>query len=881
LTEQLGSTYVGITSAPMITPLTDAAIVPTIVMGYNGGVIDTIFSGTSGCLNPGETITVQMTIEVNSTTGPDPIINAGDVSGKSPTNVIVMSADTALVEVPDCFLVTTCPIDQVQLECISDIPNDGTTVAWFNGIDGISAIVSSCAVPTITVNDTNNGGTGCAGDPYILTRQIIILDTGNGLAIPESDTCEIVYTVLDTIKPLVMNSPQDLILECGVDNTAAINSWLTTNGGGMFIDGCGSVMVNASPGTPVPMCGGTSTTPYTFTATDPCGNSVNEVANIILIDTQVPTLTLPMGASTVSCDAGPDPAAWAGSAMASDDCDTAPTVDFALINVEESCSGTTQQTVYTYSFVAVDACGNMSAAQTGTYTVEDSEVPTITAPADLNVSCGQDISFLVAGWLDNAVATDNCNDATELIITSDFDASSIMNACGATIPVTWTVVDDCGGMNTAMANIIIATDSEGPIMTCADTLTFAVDVGSCGSIVNLPLPLAIDCNGVDSIKQISPLLNSEYPIGFTTVIFQSWDGCGNSSTCETVVEIIDTQNPELICPPSINQCADTDACTWTADATVNPISSDCGSTTLTYSVLNPDATTSTPATLVGYAFMLGSSVITVTATDDADPMNTTTCNFTVSVTDCQDPTIDVCPATQSMVECGSEDIAAWAATLSGSDFCDADLTEDYYILTQTNGCGNTTTSTYVFIVTDDAGNSASCTSTYTIVDNTVPMIDTPANNPMVNCMADNTVNFLSWLNSNGGAIASDGCSGPVVWTNNWDGTLPSGCTGDTGVTITFTATDDCGNVATTDGIYTITDMIAPTLSLPENLVLECGNTNNLAIALNWISTASGMDACSDVTIAHDFTALPMTCNVPLTVYYLNRYYKSCYYNFSK
>lgn len=183
------------------------------------------------------------------------------------------------------------------------------------------------------------------------------------------------------------------------------------------------------------MCGGTSTTPYTFTATDPCGNSVNEVANLIVIDTTVPTLALPTATSSVSCDASPDPNAWAATATASDDCDSSPTVDFALIGLEEVCNATEQQTLYIYRFTAIDACGNMSAVQTDTFTVVDSEVPMITAPADLNVSCGQDISLLVAGWLDDVMVSDNCDNSTELTITTDFDASSIMNACGATIPV--------------------------------------------------------------------------------------------------------------------------------------------------------------------------------------------------------------------------------------------------------------------------------------------------------------------------------------------------------------------------------------------------------------------------------------------------------------
>ncbi|MEM9548330.1 MAG: SdrD B-like domain-containing protein, partial [Bacteroidota bacterium] len=863
---QLGGAFEGITVAPAITPVTNAAEVPTLLMGYNGGVIDTIFNGSTGCLNPGDSITVQMTAEINSLTGPSSLINEADVTSKSPSGTQITDADTAFIMVPDCFLEIVCPLELVNLECIGDIPVAGTTVAWFNAIDGVSAIVNSCGVPTITVNDSNNGGTGCISDPYILMRQIIVNDPGDGMTTPESDTCEIIYTIIDDVKPVIMNAPSDLIVECGVDNTAAINAWLTSNGGGIAVDGCSSVSVSFVANTPVNTCGGTMITPYTFTAMDDCGNSITEVANLILIDTTDPVLSLPPGLDNISCDANPNPSAWASTASATDLCDVSPTVNFALINTQEICNATTQQTIYTYRFTAVDACGNESASQTATYTVFDSEAPTLTAPMDLMVDCGQDLSLLVAEWLDDVVPSDNCDVAADLVVTNDYDASAIMNLCGATIPVTWTVTNSCGASSSISSNIVISNDNTGPDLFCQDTLTFAVDVNDCEANIALPLPNATDCNGVDSTKQINPLPNIPFSEGFTTVTFQSWDGCGNSTMCTTVVHVIDTENPELVCPPSLNQCADNGTCSWVADATVNPVSSDCSTTTLSYSVTNPDGSISTPAMIEGYSFMLGSSSVNITATDNANPSNSSSCNFTVTVTDCESPTIDVCPEVQDMIECGSEDITTWASTLMGSDICTTTLDEDFYILSQINQCGGTSITTYVFIVTDEAGNSTSCTSTYTTIDTTMPTLDSPANSPMVNCQEDNTTNFLSWLNSNGGAAASDGCSGPLSWTNDWNGSLPTGCAGMTSIMITFTATDACGNAVSTTGTYSITDTADPTIDVPENLTLQCQNINNEAIIQNWLNTASGSDDCSDVIITNDYTMmLPTMCNEALTV----------------
>ncbi len=865
LTEQLGGTYVGITSAPMITPLSDATEIPSIVMGYNGGVIDTIFNGSQGCLNPGETITVQMTIELNSQTGGDPIINEGDVSGKSPDGFEVMDQDTAVVVTPNCFLVTVCPIDQVELNCIADIPADGTTAAWFNGLDGISSIVSSCGVPTIVVNDMNNGGMGCSTDPYILTRQIIINDPGDGTSTPESDTCQVVYTVIDDDKPIVMNEAFDLVVECGVDNTTTINNWIMNNGGGVFVDDCGSVTNTFVAGTPVAGCGSTSITSYTFTATDACDNSISVTANLIIEDTTDPALILPTGSASVSCDAGPDPDAWAATATAMDDCDASSTVNFALINTEEICNGTNTEIIYTYFFTAVDDCGNQSVSETATYTVFDNIMPSITPPSDLMITCGQDLSLLVTEWLDDYTVMDNCSDATELIVTQDFDASMVLNACGQTIPVTWTIVDACNATNTATANIIISNDTEGPMMNCVPTLTYALDVDECESNITLPLPTATDCNGVDSIVQVTPLVNSPFPIGMTTVTFYAWDGCGNTSSCTTIVEIVDTQNPELICPSSINQCADTGSCEWISDGSVNAISSDCTATTLTYTVENPDGSISTPAMIEGYVFQLGSSIVNITATQDDDMSNTSSCNFTVTIVDCEAPVITTCPTNELMIECGMEDVESWAATLTGTDHCTTNLNTEYYLLSQSNSCGATTMSTYVFTVTDEAGNSATCQAVYNIVDTTMPTIDVEATNPVENCMEGNDLSFIAWLESNGAAEASDGCGEPLTWSNDWNGTIPTGCSGMTTITVSFTATDECGNAATTDGVFTITDMTPPTISAPADLVLECAGSDNEGIVANWLTTASTNDDCSEVSVINNYSSLPATCNTPVVV----------------
>jgi len=96
------------------------------------------------------------------------------------------------------------------------------------------------------------------------------------------------------------------------------------------------------------------------------------------------------------------------------------------------------------------------------------------------------------------------------------------------------------------------------------------------------------------------------------------------------------------------------------------------------------------------------------------------------------------------------------------------------------------------------------------VDVTAPSI-TAASNSTVECDgAGNTSALNAWLTNNGGATATDVCSG-VSWSNNF--TSLSDLCGATGAaTVVFTATDACGNTSTTSAIFTIVDVTAPVIS---------------------------------------------------------------------
>ncbi|WCO00980.1 T9SS type A sorting domain-containing protein [Psychroserpens ponticola] len=100
-------------------------------------------------------------------------------------------------------------------------------------------------------------------------------------------------------------------------------------------------------------------------------------------------------------------------------------------------------------------------------------------------------------------------------------------------------------------------------------------------------------------------------------------------------------------------------------------------------------------------------------------------------------------------------------------------------------------------------------------------IETEASNITIDCGEDNAMQ--NWLDSNGGATALANC-GTVTWSNDFLG-ITDLC--DAEITVTFTASNSCGDFQTL-ATLTIQDTQAPTIiSFPSDITLECGSDDTL------------------------------------------------------
>ena len=260
-------------------------------------------------------------------------------------------------------------------------------------------------------------------------------------------------------------------------------------------------------------------------------------------------------------------------------------------------------------------------------------------------------------------------------------------------------------------------------ITCPGNITVNNSPGQCGANVNLPAAvLTGSCGAVT----YSPASGSAFPVGNTTVTATTQSG----ATCSFIVRVVDTQAPTVTCPANQVKSTDNNVCTYTTVGTqFDPtVTDNCPGATKAYSLAG--VTAGSGASLAGKVFNKGVTTVTWTATDAAG--NTSSCSFTVTVNDTQNPNIS-CPGNATR----ATPALSCTYTASGTEFdatssdnCPG-VTQAYTLTGATAGTGNNTLAGKVFSIgtttvswkaTDASGNTSVCTFTVLINDGNLPVI---------------------------------------------------------------------------------------------------------------------------------------------------------------
>ena len=373
------------------------------------------------------------------------------------------------------------------------------------------------------------------------------------------------FGAIDTLPPVITGT--NATEQCGAANDqTALQNWINAYGNATVIEDCsnftwtnfsfvnstgqvGSGNFNTGPYPTVQANNCSWFTNVTFRATDDCGNSSTITLRWSIIDTQAPVFSGLQPNITVYC---PNPLPTVPAAIVTDNCDANINVIFSRVYKDSLCAGS--YTVLT-TWTATDDCGN-SASATQNIFVSDTTRPVFTLiPANRTFRCDTFVLPPVPVMSLNIVATDGCSPVVSITTTTNSFQNPDPAVCGHysyNIVRTFTASDQCGNTRTASQTISVI-DNLGPVPGgVLDTTAL------CSALLPFPAPVP---NATDACSGLTapPTSTGQTPTpgGCTDqyTIRVHWvasDVCGNTTTFNQIVRVIDTVPPVLMnIPPNI------------------------------------------------------------------------------------------------------------------------------------------------------------------------------------------------------------------------------------------------------------------------------------------------------------------------------------------
>ncbi|MEY3366902.1 MAG: hypothetical protein RI973_57 [Bacteroidota bacterium] len=445
--------------------------------------------------------------------------------------------------------------------------------------------------PDITQNDLTGLGNGDAFPIGSYPLQFTATDLlGN------SSSCQFSVTVLEYPNPTTTLSCNDLV-QASLDNNgqALIGADMVLEGGpyGCYDDYDVEILTGSGTSAGNPLDCGDIGKLFTVKVTDPeTGNSC--WGQITVEDKIAPVLTCQdiTLSCTQSVDVAPKP-------TLTDNCDQFPTLNLVELILIDNDVCDDNKARYRRSWMAFDDYGNQSTPCQDIVTILR---PTLVDfPNDITWDCGQYAQHanITAATALNAAIVD-ADPSDDDIDVSAAVGAAVLSATGSGVPAniigefcqynfnfsdevlevcggatgvfkivrTWTVFDWCAGVVVKSGvggedniQIIKVIDTTGPSIDFPNNVTVVANVAGvhpevCVSTGLLPVPTATDaCAGVSSVhiytalgEAINGFIPSPgLPLGNHAITVSATDVCGNVTTKNATVTVIDNIAPVSIC----------------------------------------------------------------------------------------------------------------------------------------------------------------------------------------------------------------------------------------------------------------------------------------------------------------------------------------------
>ena len=435
---------------------------------------------------------------------------------------------------------------------------------------------------------------------------------------PSGNTSNIssLINVFDTNSPVIIT--KDVTINLNASNNAIITTSDIDNGS---FDNCTPLTLSLSQTSF--NCSDVGLNQVTLTGTDRNGNSSSTIANVIVVDNLAPTALCKPATIYLNAQGTATLTTTDINNGSSDNC----SVYLSLSQTTFNCSYLGNNIV---SLIATDDQG-LSATCSSIVNVVDLISPTmICKPIVINLDANGN-KVITASDIDNG-SFDNCSSLNLSLSKSTFDCNDLG------IKLVTLTGTDASGNSSSFTDTVTVIDNIAPTLRCKP---ITVSLSSSG-FANITVS-DIDDGSFDNCNLLNLTLSKNTfncsNLGSNTVVLSGIDSEGNSSSCTTVVSVIDNIAPIMSCKP-ITIYLDSNG-----NAVINPTDLNNGSS---------DNCSSLNLVLSQSTFNcsnIGVNSVTLSGTDASG--NTSSCSSLVTIIDSAGPITAFINTTSSTICKGS------------------------------------------------------------------------------------------------------------------------------------------------------------------------------------------------------------------------------------
>lgn len=567
-----------------------------------------------------------------------------------------------------------CPLD-ITLSC-SD---------WLlepSSLSGEAVAIDNCEIDTLYYQDQENLNICHTGT---VTRTFIAFDDAGF-----SNQCSQTITLIDTT-PSSFVFPPDTLTDCSmpIDSISV--------GEIMVVSDCEAWALNVSDEVFPTNCGMKIFRTYNYR--EWCSGLDTSYTQFIEVrDTNPPVWDQAIGSQDTSYVC-PGDLVKPPPPTATDFCTPATVTLESDVTVSMGCEN---RYVRTFTYSAVDTCGNIAEPYLINIFVNDTIPPSANVPTQY-FACMDEIPVFHPDSID---AKDNCpSDVVVELVSED----SIVTLCEGVIDRVYRITDICGQVTELSQQFI-----------WKDTIPPTAEPSVLGPFPCIELVPDPDPNSLTLSDNCSPNITATYIMDSTNVtgcaglVWRSWqlmDECGNSALFTQILTVLDTVAPIMNCPDNLVVPLTTESCSASITITIDAVDN-CNGTpvTITNSV-------NTGGNTVQSLFDLGISSVQFFAADACG--NGDSCSVSVQVTEQVAP-FSACELFEANIDADGfyvidVDELITDSILIGVDFCtnvnfaldrdtlDCTDYEDHFV----DSLGIAVVP-YNLTVTDEFGNTSTC-----------------------------------------------------------------------------------------------------------------------------------------------------------------------------